>query len=582
MQRFHLPRQLLSFMLFACVGGCTLGNTPLAEETKPNASNQEVAKFSSPLSYQLYNLLAAELFLRQSDTQQAALHYTAAAQQSDDPSIARRAMELALEAKDSALSSRALERWIKLAPDSQEALQFSAMNHVQAERYDDAVAELIKIRDNINKANSAKASSKGFDFILALLALEKDKRKAYETLKRYVAQDTTPQTQLALAAFAIKAGAFADSLQITQAVQQKGNKTQRTQAIRLAAEALVEQKNIPEAVAVLEAAYQADPNSDLKLDYARTLILADRRQDAMPLFQQLQAKQPDNLDLAYTLGLLHLEEKAFTRAEPLFKKLQKHEKYADDATYFLGKVYEGLNQPKAAITTYQSIKGGEQLTAATQRIIELISKTKGTEQARQWITQERAATSSEFRQLLLLRAEALWLYDQAQYREAIDIINQALKLRPDNVDLLYSRALNAEKAGDFAAAEADLRALLAKRPDNATVLNALGYMLAVNTDRFAEAEALIRQALQLNTDDAAIMDSLGWVLFRQGKHQEAETWLRKAYETLPDPEIASHLAEVLVANNKKAEAEILLNKMLSEFPNDKVLQKAKAKLAGSS
>ncbi|MFN3786339.1 MAG: tetratricopeptide repeat protein, partial [Thiothrix sp.] len=359
-------------------------------------------------------------------------------------------------------------------------------------------------------------------------------------------------------------------------------KTQRTQAIRLAAEALIEQKKIPEAVATLEAAYKADPNSDLKLDYARTLILADRRQDAIPLFQQLQAKQPDNPDLAYTLGLLHLEDKAFAQAKPLLQKLQKHEKYADDATYFLGKVYEGLNQPKAAISTYQRIQGGEQLPAATQRIIELISKTEGAEQARQWIIQERAATSSEFRQLLLLRAEALWLHDQAQYRAAIDVLNQALKLRPDHFDLLYSRALNAEKAGDFAAAETDLRALLAKRPDNATVLNALGYMLTVNTDRFAEAEGLIRKALQVNPDDAAIMDSLGWVLFRQGRAQEAETWLRKAYEALPEPEITSHLAEVLVANGKKAEAETLLNKMLSEFPNDKVLQKAKAKLAGSS
>ena len=146
--------------------------------------------------------------------------------------------------------------------------------------------------------------------------------------------------------------------------------------------------------------------------------------------------------------------------------------------------------------------------------------------------------------------------------------------------MLYSRALSQEKSGNFAAAETDLQAVLTLQPDNATVLNALGYMLAVNTQRYADATDLIGKALAARPDDPAVMDSMGWVLFRTGKLEEAENWLRKAYNLLPDPEVASHLVEVLIARGNKTEAKAILDTMLGKFPDDKLLLPFKAKLAG--
>lgn len=561
-------RHCLSFTLATLLSGCTLGNTPLADQPQAPRTLRDAT------SQQIYNLLVAELAARQGDWATAASHYEAAAQKSSDPKVAERAMQLALAAKDSKLSSQTLERWIRLAPDSPEAAQYRAMEHVQAGRYDEAVNDLIKLRDHISRD---KAKGDGTDFIITLLALSKDKEKVYQTLQRYAAKDNSNRTQLALAAFAIKAKRPEEGLTAARQVQKRGNKSEKVQATRLISEALRELDKPAEALAELKAAYQADPQGELALDYARALILADRRTEAQPLFQRLHANAPNNPDLIYTLGLLYLEQKDHTKAEPLLKQLQDDPKYGGEAHYFLGQTYEGLNRPQEAITAYQRVEGS-QTAAATQRALELLTKTANPEKAREWLQQQRQAASSDTRKLQLYRAEAQWLHDRHDYAAALDVLNQALALRPDHPELLYARALSAEKAGNVAAAESDLRTLLTKQPDNPTFLNALGYMLATHTDRLGEAEPLIRQALEKEPDDPAIWDSLGWVLHRSGKSTEAEQWLRKAQAQLPDPEIAGHLIEVLVTNGKRAEAEQLLNDLLAKHPQDPHLQRAKQKL----
>ena len=60
--------------------------------------------------------------------------------------------------------------------------------------------------------------------------------------------------------------------------------------------------------------------------------------------------------------------------------------------------------------------------------------------------------------------------------------------------------------------------------------------------------------LALSPDDPQIIDSLGWVHFRLGNTQEALKHLRRAYELLPDVEVAAHLGEVLWQSGAQDEA----------------------------
>ncbi|MDD1622871.1 MAG: tetratricopeptide repeat protein [Methylococcaceae bacterium] len=171
--------------------------------------------------------------------------------------------------------------------------------------------------------------------------------------------------------------------------------------------------------------------------------------------------------------------------------------------------------------------------------------------------------------ILMGKAE---LYNQrGKYQEAFDTLTSALKDVPDNRDVLYARALIAERLGKVDVLEADLKNILQKKPDDVGALNALGYTLADKTNRYDEAEKYLDQALKLQPDEAVIIDSYGWLLFKRGKSDQALFYLRKAYEKQPENEIAAHVAEVLWSLGNKKEAKELFDAVIKKSPEDEYL-----------
>ena len=109
--------------------------------------------------------------------------------------------------------------------------------------------------------------------------------------------------------------------------------------------------------------------------------------------------------------------------------------------------------------------------------------------------------------------------------------------------------------GDLVRAEAWFRKALALDPDNAGVLNYLGYMFADRGVRLEEALKLISRAVELEPSSGAYLDSLGWVYFRMDRLEEAETCLRRSLELVPrDATIRDHLGDVLARRGKLKEA----------------------------
>ena len=104
------------------------------------------------------------------------------------------------------------------------------------------------------------------------------------------------------------------------------------------------------------------------------------------------------------------------------------------------------------------------------------------------------------------------------------------------------------------AIEQDLLDALALEPDNASALNALGYTYADANIKLDQALELIGRALAMRPDDSAILDSMGWVHFRLGNLSQALSWLSRAYERFPDPEIAAHYGEVLFVDGQTEKA----------------------------
>ena len=177
----------------------------------------------------------------------------------------------------------------------------------------------------------------------------------------------------------------------------------------------------------------------------------------------------------------------------------------------------------------------------------------------------------------LILAEAQLLRDAKAFNEAFRALSEAIDKNPDTADLLYDRAMVAEKIDKFDVLEADLRKVIELKPDHAQAYNALGYTFADRNKRLDEAYTLVQKAISLSPDDAFIQDSLGWVQFRSGRVDEALVTLKKAYQTRRDPEIAAHVGEVLWTKGEQAEALKLWQSALLENPDNDLLKTVMAK-----
>ena len=133
------------------------------------------------------------------------------------------------------------------------------------------------------------------------------------------------------------------------------------------------------------------------------------------------------------------------------------------------------------------------------------------------------------------------LFRSNQYDKAFSLLSEMLLQSPDEKDLLYTRALIAEHLGKLDVLESDLKKILAKQPNDAEALNALGYTLLNDAKRYHEAEKYLQRAIKLQPNEPAIMDSFGWLQFKLGNHSQALKYLQSAYEKQNSGEIAAHL-----------------------------------------
>jgi len=135
-----------------------------------------------------------------------------------------------------------------------------------------------------------------------------------------------------------------------------------------------------------------------------------------------------------------------------------------------------------------------------------------------------------------------------QWPEAESALDQAYKdsTRDEDrqyVDFLRGAAYERQKKYD--PAEEVFRKVLAADPQNAAVLNYLGYMLVDRGQKLDESLIMIKKAVELEPANAAYLDSLGWAYFKLGNYELAEDNLNKAAQHMgTDPTVQEHLGDL--------------------------------------
>lgn len=513
----------------------------------------------------LYQLLVGEVSAQRGELEMSAHAYHQAALATRDPRLARRATQIAVYAQDFTTGLKAARLWVELSPEALDAQQSLAALLIRAGRADEALTHLEKLL-----GLSSDGTSHGFMLVTNILAREQDKRRALQVMEALVAprgEDPNAVFSYANLAYLVEDYPLAQQQIDRLLALQPG----LPRALVLKANVLRKQGRDEEALAAYRSALQALPqDSALRLGYARMLVDLEHLPEAREQFRLLGKQLPDNADVAYAEGLLAMQAGDLEQSEKHFKRLLKLGQRVDEAAYALGQIAEARNRPDEALQWYRQVRDGNSYLDAMVRSAVLINRQQGLAAARAYLRDIELQTSQQELRLRLVEGELL--RDAGLREEAQQVYSEALLQFPDNVELLYARAMNAEGLGRLDVLERDLNAILKQEPDNVQALNALGYTLADRSNRYREAYDLVRRAYEQRPDDPAIIDSMGWVMYRLGRLEEAEAYLRQAMEKHFDAEIAAHLGEVLWVRGRQEEARGVWQDALQRAPGHPLLK----------
>jgi tetratricopeptide (TPR) repeat protein len=509
--------------------------------------------------------VGAERALARADWPRAATIYGCATRSSNDPALAERATRTAYENRQFHAAVDAARRWLALVPDSEVARRHLATGLLRL--YDDeaAAAQFALLLDT-----SYQDRARGYLVLLGILAAEPNETGAALIMERLAARDAgLAEAQYAASVLWQRAEHGGKALAAADRALALRSGWRQAELARV--RALATQGRIDEALQ-LSSELAADGDLFSKISHAWLLLGNDRRDEAAALFEELRrAGGAAAGDALGGLAAIAIDERRFDDATRLLNEASRDPQQAETLQWNLAQIAEERDEPAPAARQYQRITTGTRAVAAQLRAFRLWRELGAPERAELLIDDFLAMSAAETSNVVA--GVAALLVDEDRGGSAIALIDRALLHMPDD-NLLLARAFLLERQERVPEAIADLRKVLARRPQDPEAQNALGYTLVDRTRSIREGHRLIARALEAKPDSYAIQDSMGWALVRMGRLDEGRGWLEQAWKRSQDPEVAAHLGETLWMQGRIEDAWRIWDEALAANPDSRPLKRA--------
>jgi tetratricopeptide (TPR) repeat protein len=515
-------------------------------------------------------LIAAEFALQSGDAAKATADYAEAAGISNDPAIARHALQLALATHDTDAAQRMLDRSRVLGASAHDLAM--ARGQLALSRGDRADAE-----QQFRSVLSAGDAEDWKTFAASLLTA-RDSALAGRVLEDLATPDKLPADEgvwVALSQLGEHLGRHAFARKLADAAVQRFD---GAGSIAWAASLRVTAGDRDGALALYRKGVAVHPkNTGLRLGYATLLSQVGKYDDAL----QVLARGPQTSATWSARVAIAARARDDAALRQLYASLRHvSESEQIDNAFLLGQLAELLHHDHQALDWYGKVDpDSEHGFDAQVRSVVLLDKAGQGEQAHALaaqLQQDHADDPDNLRTAFELDAQLYSLH--GKHAEAIDAYNRGLAALPDDPVLVYDRGIEEANAGNTDAALGDFRKVLAQNPDNVEAMNALGFTLADMDRDLPEATKLLRKALAAKPDAAAVMDSWGWLQYRLGNLGQAEAYLKRAWGQQQDPDIGVHLGEVLWKLGQHDNAREVLGKVRKLDPHNAALKKVERKL----
>ena len=558
-QTYFIRRLLLILSVTTFLAACATVPEPAVNEVS-NSSNDAVIEANEdqlndvtqesledlPLqeldSELLEQLLVMNLASIDRNWGQAAQSAFSAAQNSEDFRLARLTTMMFLQDRNYPMAAQGAQLWNELRPDDETSQDMQILALVGAEKVEQALAA-------IRLQAESKETDEHIRQIAGLLVRQTNASPAIAVIKQLTVDHSDSAQVFTSSAFV--AEHFREFELATQWVEQAiVLRSDWDLAAQMKARLLLTQGKLEERATFIEQFVQANPKSEgMRISYAAELARKEDYASAFEIMQGVLEDAPDNVDaLEYAAALAdQLEDR--TTATKLYRQALKQEPNNDQIRWSLARLAVLDEKLATAERLFNDISSEDLFIRAQIQVANKRKDTQGMRVAVNTLRALRPRTQQEFIDIALTRHYLLT--EAFEYEEALSSLNETMVYLPGDSQLLYARALVAAELDEIELAEQDLRIVIAREPENANALNALGYTLADKTDRLDEAKDLVEAALVLRPNDAHILDSMGWILYRLKDFTGAIEFLEKALLANDNPEIIAHLGEVLWESGDK-------------------------------
>lgn len=512
----------------------------------------------------LYDILMGEIANQRKDPSAAIESLSRAAISSRDMRIAERATRLAIRYQDYDSALKTATLWRELQPVSTIPIEVLGVIYFALDRQDEAKAQFMELLKR-SEADVGLALRR----VAALLSQGKDQAKVLILMEQLVQlYANNPDAHYALAFLADR---FKQPAMVEKAIDKAlALKPGWEEAAVIKVSHLLTLKQFNKINLFSEEFLKTYPQAlKFRFQYARILVEQDKKKEAVDQFKKIVQLDENHAEATFAVGLVSVQNDELQQAKEYLQRSLALNPENDQARLYLGQVSQSLKEYDEAAKWYRQISQHTFVFEAQVQLGSVIAKQKNIEEALIHLDSIQAVNEEQKVRFYLAKEQVLReakLLDRAKM-----ILDDALVELPDSTELLYARGLIASQLNMLELHEKDMRKLIAKEPENAHALNALGYTLADQTDRHQEALQLLEKAIALRPNDPFVLDSMGWVQYRLGNHQRAVDYLEKAISTRSDAEIAAHLGEVLWVMGDRTRAKSIWKEAVKRTPDNDVL-----------
>ena len=534
----------------------------LTAQAQSTATTEQSEKKSALDSQLFLQLLLGELNARAEDTGSAFVLMLDASRKSNDPTLYRRSVQIALQARSGESSLLAAKAWRAAIPSSREANRYVLQILVKL----NLVSETLEPLRRDLSLMPLKDRRQAVWAIPELYEHVSDKQLA-ATIVQKALSHALQDPDLGGSAWAtvgrmwLIAGDTKAALNAAIKGQSLGGRNEHPALLALA----LVSTDRPQAENLVKKHLAEQPRPEFQMAWVKVLLRAKRDSDAKTALQTINASHPEFADAWFLLAAMELQVGQLSPAEGHLQRyidlisVTPDKDRRPDSQRGLSQAYQSMAHIAVQQKDYQQadawlqrVDYPDDVLQAQIRRAGLMSQQGKVDEAIALIHSqpERSKTDSNTKR----SAEVQILRDHALYDQARIVLEDAIAQNPQDTDLVYDLSMVAEKMGNLAEMERLLRQLIATKPDDPHAYNALGYSLADRNMRLPEARQLIGKALELAPGDPFITDSLAWTEFRMGNKADALQLLLEAFKQKPDAEIAAHLGEVLWSLEQSEEA----------------------------